>query len=67
MCYVDYVLVIAAEPMKTMDGIRTVFKLNGEKTKNPDMYLGSSLSEIETDDGIKYSTMSSEKYVKVAI
>ena len=31
LCYVDEVLVIAAEPMKTMDGIRAVFKLKGDK------------------------------------
>ena len=30
-CYVDDVLVIAAEPMKTMDGIRSVFTLKGDK------------------------------------
>ena len=40
LCYVDDVLVIAAEPMETMDGIRAVFKLKGEKAKNPDIYLG---------------------------
>ena len=42
LCYVDGVLVIAAEPMKTMDGIRAVSKLKGDKAKNPDMYLGAS-------------------------
>ena len=31
LCYVDDVLVIVAEPMKTMDGIRAVFKLKGDK------------------------------------
>ena len=41
LCYVDDVLVIAAEPMKTMDGIRAVFKLKGDNAKNPDMYLGA--------------------------
>ena len=40
LCYVDDVLVIVAEPMKTMDGIRAVFKLKGDKAENPDMYLG---------------------------
>ena len=46
LCYVDDVLLIAAEPMKTMDGIRAVFKLKSNKSKNPDMYLGASLSEL---------------------
>ena len=58
LCYIDDVLVITAELMKTMDGIRAVFKLKGNKAENTDMYLGSLLSEIETDDGTKYSTMS---------
>ena len=67
MCYVDYVLVIAAESMKNKDGIRAVFKLKGDKAETPDMYLGASLSELETAYGTKCWTMSSYKYVKVAI
>ena len=67
MCYVTDVLVIAAEPMKTMYGIRAVFKLKGDKAKYPDMYLGASLSELDTADGEKCWTISSEKYVKAAI
>ena len=67
LCYVDEVLVIAAEPMKTMDGVRAVFKLKGDKVEKPDMYLGASLSELETADGKKCWTMSSEKYVKASI
>ena len=67
MFYEDDVLVIAAEPMKNMVGIRAVFKLKGDKAKNPDMYLGASLSELDTADGTKCWTMSSEKYVKAAI
>ena len=57
LCYVDDVLVIAAEPMKNMDGIRAVFKLKGNKAENPDMYLEASLSELETDDGTKCWTV----------
>ena len=67
LCYVDDVLVIAAEPMKTMDGIRAVFKLKGDKSEKPDMYLWASLSEIETANGTKCWTMLSEKYVKAPI
>ena len=53
LCYVYDVLVIAAEPMKTMDGIRAVFKLKGDKAKKPDMYLGESLSDLEMANGKK--------------
>ena len=34
LCCVDDVLVIAEEPMKTMDGIRSVFKLKGNRDKS---------------------------------
>ena len=67
LCYVDDVMVISGEPMKTMDGIRAGFKLKGDKAKKPDMHLGASLLELETADGKKCWTMSSEKYVKAAI
>ena len=67
LCYVDDVLVIAAEPMKNMDGIIVVFKLKDEKAEKPDMYIGSSLSELETANVTKCWTMSSEKYAKAAI
>ena len=67
LCYVDDVMVIVAEPMKNMDGIRAVFKLKRDKAENIVMYLGVSLSELETADGKKCWTMSSEKYVKAAI
>ena len=67
LCYTNDVLVISAYPIKTMDGIRAVFKLKGNKAENPDMYLEASLSELETDDGTKCWTMSSEKYVKASI
>ena len=64
LCYVDDVLVIAAEPMKTMDGIRAVFKLKVDKSEKTNMYLGASLSELETDDGTKCWTMSSENLLR---
>ena len=67
LCYIYDVIVIAAKPMKTMDGIRAVFKLKGDKAENTDMYLGASLSELEMGDGTRCWTMSSEKYVKAAI
>ena len=44
LCYIDDVLVIAAEPMKNMDGIRAVFKLKGDKSEKLDMYIGASMS-----------------------
>lgn len=67
LCYVDDVLVLSESPMKTMDGIRGVFKLKGDKTEKPDMYLGAQVNEVRTDNGTKCWSLSSEKYVKAAV
>ena len=65
--YVDDMLEISYMPMRTMDGIRSVFKLKDEKAEVPDVYLGATLSQVETETGTKCWLMSSEKYVKVSI
>ena len=53
LCYVDDVLAISADPMKTIDGVKKVFKLKDDKAEPPDMYLGASLQKVETADGTK--------------
>ena len=58
---------ISDMPMRTMDGIRSIFKLNDEKAEVPDVYLGTTLSQNETEICTKCWLMSSEKYVKAAI
>ena len=40
LCYVDDVLAISNDPMKTIDGIKSVFKLKGDKAETPDCTLG---------------------------
>ena len=67
LCYVDDVLEILATPMKTIEGIKAVFKLKGDKTEVPDIYLGVSIHKVETADGTEFWMMSAEKYVKVAM
>ena len=47
LCYVDDVLAILATPMKTIEGIKTVFKLKGYKAEVPDMYLGASIQKCK--------------------
>ena len=49
--YVADVLAISSTPMKTIEGINAVFKLKGEKTEVPDMYLGASIQKVVTADG----------------
>ena len=36
--------------MKTIEGIKSVFKLKGDKAVVPDMYLGASLQKLEIAD-----------------
>ena len=67
LCYVDDVLAISDMKMRTMDGIRSVFKLRYEKSEVPDVYLGATLSQVETETFTKCWSVSSEKYIKAAI
>ena len=67
LCYVDDVLAISDIPMRTMDSIINVFKLKDDKAEVPDMYLGATLCQIETETGTKCCSVSSEKYVKTEI
>ena len=53
LCYVDDVLAISDMPMRTIDGIRNVFKLKDDKAEVPDMYLGATLCQVETKTGTK--------------
>ena len=51
LCYVDNVLEISATPMKTIEGIKSVFNFKGDKAEVPHMYLGASIQKVETADG----------------
>ena len=53
LCYVDDVLAISDIPMRTMDGIRSVFKLKDDKAEVPDVYLSVTLVQVETETGTK--------------
>ena len=67
LVYVDYVLVISCVFMKTIEIFKCVFKLKGDKSELPDMYLGASLEEIETKGGTQGWSMSAKKYVRAAV
>jgi hypothetical protein len=67
LCYVDDVLVVSHEPMRTIEGVKATFKLKDDKAEAPEMYLGATLQKVETREGTKCWSMSSEKYVKAAI
>ena len=53
--------------MKTVEGIKQVFKLKGDKAEPPYMYLGALLQRVETASGEKCWAMSSEKNVRAAV
>ena len=67
LCYVDDVLVILATPMKTIEGIKEVFKLKDDKTEVPDMYLGASIQKVEPADGTECWMMYEDNYVKTSV
>ena len=53
--------------MKTIEGIKGVFKLKGAKAEVPDMYLGASIQKVENADGTECWMMSAEKYFKANV
>ena len=65
--YVDDVLAISDDPMNTICGIKSVFKLIGDKADIPDRYLGDTIKTAETANGTTCWKMSSEKYVKASV
>ena len=54
-------------PMRTMDGIISVLKLKDDKAEVPGVYLVATLSQVETETGTKFGSMSLENYFKAAI
>ena len=67
LVYSDDVLSISHQPLEAINGIKSVFKLKGDKATVPEMHLGGGISEVENSNGTKCWTMSSEKYVKAAV
>ena len=67
LCYVDEVLSILHDSMKTIKGIQHKFKLKDYKIAEPDNYLGTGLSKMVTSNGREYWSMSPEKYCKASV
>ena len=51
LCYVDDVLSISHDAMKTMKGIQHKFKLKDDKIAEPENCLGTKLSKMVTANG----------------
>ena len=60
-------LPVSHDTMKTMNGIRANFTLKYDKVEKPDIYLGTSLDKMSTDDRVECWTMLPEKYCKAAV
>ena len=62
MCYVYDVLCISDNPMHTMKGIQSTFKLKDDKMEKPDVYIGAELSTMNNEQVDEFWAMSSDKY-----
>ena len=67
LCYVDDVLDISCNPMRTIEVIKSMFKLKDDKVEPPEIYLGAFLEQVETQGGTKCCSMLSEQYSKAAV
>ena len=67
LCYVDDILAISATPIKTIEGIKAVFKFKGDNVEVPDVYLDALIQKVETVDDTEFWMISVEKYVKDAV
>jgi hypothetical protein len=67
LVYVDDVMVISETPSRTIEGIKSVFKLKGDAAAPPDMCLGVTLEMKTNSQGTKCWTMSPEKYVDASV
>ena len=67
LTYVDDVLCISHKPMETIAGIKSKFKLKGDKAEEPDGYLGAVISKMTTASGVECWTQSAEKYLAESV
>ena len=67
LVYVDSVLVIRCVLIKTIEGIKCLFKLKGYKVEPPNMYLGESIYQFKTKGRTKCWSVSAKKYIKADI
>jgi hypothetical protein len=67
LCYVDDVMCISHDPLKTMKSLQEVFKLKDDKIEEPTDYLGFGLEKMANENGTVCWTINSEKYCKAAV
>jgi hypothetical protein len=60
LCCIDDVFSVLADPLATLSGLQSTFKLKDNKIENQMMYLGPQLGKMIID-GVESWTMSAEK------
>ena len=67
LCYVNDLLCISDDSVETMKWIQRTFKLKDDNIDEPGDYLGATLEKMILLDGSQCWSISSAKYVKVAV
>ena len=67
LCYIYDVPCIPDNPMKTMKGIQSTFKLKVDNINEPEDYIGTTLEKMILSDSSQCWSMSSIKYVKAKV
>ena len=67
LCYVDDILCVSHDPRKTMNLIKSKFKLKGDKMEPPDNYLGATISKMDNTNGDSCWAMSSDQYCSALV
>jgi len=66
LTYVDDILVVSADPWKTMDILKKVYVLK-EEARRPDRYLGANIARVQMKNGDIAWSMSADDYVKSSL
>ena len=67
LAYVDDLLSISFDPMKTMLRIKDKFELKGNKIEPPTDYLGAVLAKMKAQNGGECWTQSADKYLAASV
>ena len=67
LVYTDDFLVISVDPKSILNALKTKVMLKPDSIKEPDQYLGASISKYQFEDGEWAWAMGSEQYIKEAV
>ena len=62
LCYVDDILCVSHNPKKSMNLIKSKFKIKDDKMEPPETYLGATITKMDNVDGDSCWAMSSDQY-----